>query len=56
MATLHAAELLGAPDKVGSIQTGRYGDLIATTGDPLADIGVLEHVEFVMKGGEIVKQ
>ncbi|AMK24131.1 MULTISPECIES: metal-dependent hydrolase family protein [unclassified Sphingobium] len=56
MATLHAAELIGAPDKVGSIQPGRFGDLIATTGDPLADISVLEHVEFVMKGGDIVKQ
>lgn len=56
MATVHAAELIGAPDKIGSVQPGRYGDLIATSGDPLADIAVLEHVEFVMKGGDIVKQ
>lgn len=56
MATGHSAELLGASDKVGSVQPGRYGDLIATTGDPLADIAVLEKVEFVMKGGDIVKQ
>lgn len=55
MATVHAAELLGATDKVGSVQPGRYGDLIATTADPLTDIAALESVEFVMKGGDIIK-
>ncbi|MCP3732795.1 amidohydrolase family protein [Sphingomonas sp. MG17] len=56
MATIHSAELIGAADKIGSIQPGRYGDMIATSGDPLRDMTSMERVEFVMKGGEIVKQ
>ena len=55
-ATVNAADLLGWPDKVGTLEPGRYGDLIAVKGDPMADTSVLEHVTFVMKGGEIVKQ
>ncbi len=53
-ATTVAAELLGWED-VGAIAPGRYADLIAVDGDPLADIGVLTEVAFVMKGGEVVK-
>lgn len=52
-ATLGGAELYG--DKVGAIEPGDYADLIAVEGDPLADIGTLSHVSFVMKGGEVVK-
>ena len=55
-ATVNAADLLGWPDRVGTLEPGKYGDLIAVKGDPMADTSVLEHVTFVMKGGEIVKQ
>ncbi len=55
-ATSSAADLIGDSEDIGSIQKGRYADLIAVDGDPLADITVLEHVAFVMKGGAIYKQ
>ena len=54
-ATLSAAELLGMQNDVGSIAPGKYADLIAVKGDPLADISVLQKIDFVMKGGEIYK-
>ena len=54
-ATANAAELLGWKDRVGTIEPGKYADLIAVAGDPLADIRALERVGFVMKGGEVVK-
>ncbi len=54
-ATWNAADLLGAPDDVGSVQAGRYADLIAVDADPLKDVTVLEHVAFVMKGGVVYK-
>jgi imidazolonepropionase-like amidohydrolase len=54
-ATVNAAQLLGWEDRVGAIEPGKYADLIAVSGDPLADISVLQHVEFVMKGGTVVK-
>lgn len=53
--TLNAAELLGWSDRVGVVEPGRYADLIAVDGDPLADITELERVKFVMKGGVVVK-
>lgn len=52
-ATVGGGELYG--DKIGSIEPGNYADLIAVDGDPLADIRLLTHVSFVMKGGEVVK-
>lgn len=55
-ATRNAAELIGRPQDIGSIQAGRYADIIAVKGDPLADITELQRVRFVMKGGEIVKR
>ncbi|MEI9964992.1 MAG: amidohydrolase family protein [Caulobacteraceae bacterium] len=55
-ATVNAAEALDRTHDVGAIQVGRYGDMIAVEGDPMQDISVLEHVDFVMKGGEVVKQ
>ncbi|HUI76141.1 MAG TPA: amidohydrolase family protein [Candidatus Acidoferrum sp.] len=55
-ATVNAADLLGWSGRVGTLEPGKYGDLIAVQGDPIQDTGVLEHVTFVMKGGEIVKQ
>jgi len=54
-ATSVAAELMGWQDRVGSIEKGKFADLIAVAGDPLADISELERVKFVMKGGEVVK-
>lgn len=53
-ATSSAAEALGRTADVGAIQSGRFGDLIAVDGDPLADIRVLAHPSFVMKGGAVV--
>jgi len=54
-ATLAAADLIGWPDDVGALETGKFADLIAVRGDPLVDLGVLEQVAFVMKGGRIIK-
>ena len=54
-ATLTAAELMGWKDSVGSIETGKWADLIAVSGDPLSDVRALESVGFVMKGGSVVK-
>ena len=53
--TSAAADLLGWGGHVGSVAVGRYADLVAVSGDPLADITVLESIEWVMKGGEVVK-
>ena len=54
-ATQNAADLLGRSEDLGSLQPGRFADLIAVTGDPLADIRVLERIQFVMKQGRIYK-
>ena len=54
-ATRIAAEAMGWADRVGTLQAGRYADLIAVAGDPLADITELERVQFVMQGGKIYK-
>lgn len=54
-ATANAAEALGRTGDVGAIAVGRYGDLIAVAGDPLADVARLQSVAFVMKGGDVVK-
>ncbi|HYR86847.1 MAG TPA: amidohydrolase family protein [Terriglobia bacterium] len=49
------AEVLGWSDKIGSLDKGKYADLIAVSGDPLADITELQRVKFVMKGGRIIR-
>jgi imidazolonepropionase-like amidohydrolase len=54
-ATTINAEALGWQDRAGSIDKGKYGDLIAVSGDPLADITELQRVKFVMKGGKVVR-
>lgn len=54
-ATIVGAEHLGQSDKLGSLEVGKYGDLIAVTGDPLADVTRLEDVDFVMKEGKRYK-
>jgi imidazolonepropionase-like amidohydrolase len=53
--TMINAEVLGWQDRIGSIDKGKYADLIAVSGDPLADITELQRVKFVMKGGKIIK-
>jgi imidazolonepropionase-like amidohydrolase len=55
-ATVNGAELIGWPDDVGSIEAGKYADIIAVRGNPLDDVSVLEDVRFVMKGGRVYKQ
>ncbi len=55
-ATTSAADLLGHSDILGSIAPGKYADVIAVVGDPLQDISLLEHVQFVMKEGKVYKQ
>jgi imidazolonepropionase-like amidohydrolase len=54
-ATTINAEVLGWQDQIGSIDKGKYADLIAVSGDPLADITELQRVKFVMKGGKVIK-
>jgi imidazolonepropionase-like amidohydrolase len=54
-ATRNAAQALGREGDVGAIAVGRYGDLIAVHGDPLADIRALEDVDVVIKGGKLVR-
>jgi imidazolonepropionase-like amidohydrolase len=52
---VNAAELLGWSHRVGTIEAGKWADIIAVDGDPTRDVTVLEHVKFVMKGGVIYK-
>jgi imidazolonepropionase-like amidohydrolase len=53
--TVVAAELLGWSDKMGTIEPGKWADIVAVSGDPLKDITELERVKFVMKGGAVFK-
>jgi imidazolonepropionase-like amidohydrolase len=53
--TTNAAEMLGWQDRVGTIEPGKFADLIAVAKDPLADISELERVRFVMKDGQLIK-
>jgi imidazolonepropionase-like amidohydrolase len=54
-ATVNAAALLGTAQNTGTVEAGKFADVIAVAGDPLKDITLLEHVTFVMKGGEVLK-
>jgi imidazolonepropionase-like amidohydrolase len=54
-ATINAATLLEASNDIGSVEGGRYADIIAVRENPLDDVTRLEHVEFVMKGGRVIK-
>jgi len=53
-ATRNAAELLGMQDRIGTLEPGKFADIVAVPGDPLKDIRALEHATFVMKGGAVV--
>ena len=55
-ATMNAAELIGVEDELGSIESGKWADVIAVAGDPLGNIRLLEDVKFVMKGGVVYKR
>jgi len=52
---VNGAELLGRSDEIGTLEPGKFADIVAVDGDPLADITVMEKVVFVMKGGEVYK-
>jgi imidazolonepropionase-like amidohydrolase len=54
-ATVSAADLMGWSDDIGALEVGKYADLIAVSGDPIVDISIVQHVRFVMKGGQVVK-
>ena len=55
-ATVNAADLLGLSQEIGTLEPGKRADLIAVSGDPLADVTVLKRVDFVMKDGRVHKQ
>ena len=53
--TIVNAEVLGWKDRVGSLDKGKFADIVAVGGDPLADITELQRVKFVMKGGKVIR-
>ena len=53
--TTNAAELMGWSDRIGAIRTGMFADMVAVKGDPLQDVRLLQHVQFVMKDGVVYK-
>ena len=55
-ATRNAADLIGAADRIGTIQPGRFADLVAVAGDPLTDTTQFQKVQFVMKAGTVYRQ
>jgi imidazolonepropionase-like amidohydrolase len=55
-ATRNAADLIGAAGQIGSVQAGRYADLVATANDPLNDTAEFKRVRFVMKGGVVYRR
>jgi imidazolonepropionase-like amidohydrolase len=54
-ATIVDAQMMGWDANIGSIERGKFADLVAVCGDPLADITQLERVKFVMKGGQVMR-
>ena len=55
-ATVNAAELLGTKDSLGTLEAGKFADIVAVPGDPLSDVTLMEKVDFVMKGGIIYRR
>lgn len=54
-ATMNAAELLGMEKQIGSVEAGKLADIVAVAGDPLADVSILQKIDFVMKDGKVVR-
>jgi imidazolonepropionase-like amidohydrolase len=54
-ATSRAAEMLDMKGEIGVVAPGAFADIVAVSGDPLKDVGVLEHVKFVMRDGTVFK-
>ncbi|MGI8844493.1 MAG: amidohydrolase family protein [Gemmatimonadaceae bacterium] len=54
-ATINAADLLGESDRLGTMELGKFADIIAVAGDPLRDVKELQRVRFVMKGGQVIR-
>jgi len=54
-ATIVDAQMLGWEDRIGSIEKGKFADLVAVSGDPLKDITETERMKFVMKGGKVYR-
>jgi len=54
-ATVNAAELMGWADRTGALEAGKWADIIAVPGDPVADVKILQSVPFVMKAGVVYK-
>jgi imidazolonepropionase-like amidohydrolase len=54
-ATIVNAEALGWQDRIGSVEKGKYADLVAVSEDPLGDITEIQRVKFVMKGGKVIR-
>jgi len=55
-ATVSGAELLKMQDEIGTVEAGKFADIVALQGDPLADIGALQKIDFVMKGGKVYRR
>jgi imidazolonepropionase-like amidohydrolase len=53
--TSNAAEMLGWADRIGAVEPGKFADLVAVSGNPSVDIGELEHIGFVMKNGQLIR-
>jgi len=53
--TINAADLMGWSDRTGALEPGKWADIIAVKGDPLQDVKILQHVNFVMKSGVVYK-
>jgi imidazolonepropionase-like amidohydrolase len=54
-ATVNAADLLGWSDRIGTLEPGKFADIVAVNGDPTKDVTLLQHLTFVMKGGDVYK-
>ncbi|MDH3673837.1 MAG: amidohydrolase family protein, partial [Gammaproteobacteria bacterium] len=54
-ATIEPARMLGADNEIGSLETGKYADIVALAGDPVEDAKALDHILLVMKGGEVYR-